>query len=316
MDKVPADPIIYHMKKHIFVLAFLLGTALFANGQNPPAAGQTKTISGGVLNGKATSLPKPVPPPGDASGAVSVQVLIDEGGHVASAAAISGPPSLRPSAEQAALAARFSQTTLAGQPVKVSGVITYNFMPAPSYVERLETAKLAAFLYMVRGSVRDLSAINKAMETTDFVKSSLGEFPKQQKALAPLSSLGSQPVDKRLGIVDGAIAAVLSDLGPAETWEFELGKNLGDCFSQLFSAIAGSDMELAAIDETALRLSIAKIKGLANEPPLNFPPDVLQRVKEIGEMSERKPLATGDNLLQLLSRIESFIDTIAPETDK
>jgi protein TonB len=92
-----------------------------------------KQISGGVLNGKATSLPKPAYPPAAravrASGAVSVQVLIDEKGNVVSASAVSGHPLLRAAAVGAARNAKFSPTQLSGQPVKVSGVITYNFVP-------------------------------------------------------------------------------------------------------------------------------------------------------------------------------------------
>ena len=99
----------------------------------PPPKKVPKQISGGVLNGKATSLPKPPYPPAAravrAAGAVSVQVLIDESGNVVSATAVSGHPLLRAAAVQAARGARFSPTQLSGQPVKVSGVITYNFVP-------------------------------------------------------------------------------------------------------------------------------------------------------------------------------------------
>lgn len=91
------------------------------------------TISGGVLNGKATSLPKPAYPPAAravrASGTVSVQVLVSESGSVLSASAVSGHPLLRSAAVDAARGARFSPTLLGGQPVKVSGVITYTFVP-------------------------------------------------------------------------------------------------------------------------------------------------------------------------------------------
>ena len=92
-----------------------------------------KTVSGGVLNGKAVSLPKPAYPAAAkavrAGGAVSVQVLISESGSVISASAVSGHPLLKAAAEGAARGARFSPTLLSGQPVKVSGVITYNFVP-------------------------------------------------------------------------------------------------------------------------------------------------------------------------------------------
>lgn len=91
-----------------------------------------KTVSGGVLNGKATSLPPPSYPPAaravGAGGTVSVQVLIDEQGNVISAAAVSGHPLLQGAATDAARQATFSPTLLSGQPVRVSGVITYTFV--------------------------------------------------------------------------------------------------------------------------------------------------------------------------------------------
>lgn len=89
-------------------------------------------ISGGnVLNGKATSLPLPTYPRAAravrASGAVTVQVVLSETGEVESASAVSGHPLLRAAAVEAARAAKFSPTTLSGNPVKVSGVLVYNF---------------------------------------------------------------------------------------------------------------------------------------------------------------------------------------------
>jgi protein TonB len=99
----------------------------------PPKKAPPKTISGGVLNGKAVSLPRPAYPPAAravrASGAVTVQVLIDEEGRVVSASATGGHPLLQAAAVSAARQARFSPTLLSGQPVKVSGIITYNFVP-------------------------------------------------------------------------------------------------------------------------------------------------------------------------------------------
>ena len=93
-----------------------------------PEPGKTKPpLSGGVLNGKALSLPKPVYPPGDASGTVVVQVLIDEHGNVVEARAVSGPQTLYDAAVNAAREAKFSPTKLRGEPVKVQGVITYDF---------------------------------------------------------------------------------------------------------------------------------------------------------------------------------------------
>jgi len=85
-----------------------------------------------VLNGLAIDLPKPAYPAmakiARVEGIVSVQVLIDETGKVISAKALSGSPLLQPEAIRAAYGARFSPTTINEQPVKVSGLITYNFL--------------------------------------------------------------------------------------------------------------------------------------------------------------------------------------------
>jgi protein TonB len=98
----------------------------------PPPPPPRAPISGGVLNGKAISLPKPAYPAiaraAHASGTVVVQVVIDENGSVISAHAVSGHPLLTAVAVAAARSARFSPTKLSGQPVKVTGVITYNFV--------------------------------------------------------------------------------------------------------------------------------------------------------------------------------------------
>jgi protein TonB len=89
-------------------------------------------ISKGPITGLAISLPKPPYPQlarqAGAHGAVSVQVLVDENGKVISAKAVSGHPLLQVAAQQAAMSARFSPTRLGDQAVKVSGVITYNFV--------------------------------------------------------------------------------------------------------------------------------------------------------------------------------------------
>jgi len=96
-------------------------------------ASESRQLGGGVLNGKAESLPSPEYPAAakavKASGTVTVQVTIDEEGNIIAANAISGHPLLRAAAVEAAREAKFKPTRLSGEPVKVTGVITYNFVP-------------------------------------------------------------------------------------------------------------------------------------------------------------------------------------------
>jgi protein TonB len=98
----------------------------------PPKPTPRAPISGGVLNGKAVRLVQPSYPPiarsAHASGQVNVQITIDENGNVISAHAVSGHPLLQGAAVAAARSSKFTPTKLSGQPVKVSGVIIYNFV--------------------------------------------------------------------------------------------------------------------------------------------------------------------------------------------
>lgn len=93
---------------------------------------KSKTIEGGVLNTKASSLPAPSYPAiakaAHASGEVGVRVVIDADGNVVEATPISGHPLLQAAAQAAAKDAKFNPTRLKGEPVMVSGVLVYNFI--------------------------------------------------------------------------------------------------------------------------------------------------------------------------------------------
>ena len=97
------------------------------------SGGVAKPIEGGVLNSKATSLPKPVYPQEarrlKVSGRVTVRVVVDENGKVISAKATDGPLPLREAAEAAAREATFAPTTKDGITVKLAGTLTYDFAP-------------------------------------------------------------------------------------------------------------------------------------------------------------------------------------------
>jgi len=97
-----------------------------------PVKPKIQPVTSTMLVSKAVSLPKPAYPPMaraiHASGSVAVQILVDEQGKVISAQPVSGHPTLVGAAKQAALQARFTPTVLNGQPVKIQGLITYNFV--------------------------------------------------------------------------------------------------------------------------------------------------------------------------------------------
>ncbi|HEY0099378.1 MAG TPA: energy transducer TonB [Pyrinomonadaceae bacterium] len=85
-----------------------------------------------VISSKIITKPAPVYPAiarqTRVQGTVTVEILINEQGRVISAQATNGHPLLRAAAQSSAFQAKFSPTSISGQPVKVSGVITYNFI--------------------------------------------------------------------------------------------------------------------------------------------------------------------------------------------
>jgi outer membrane biosynthesis protein TonB len=133
------------MRNFLAVALFLLLPFVsFVPGQETP-----KIIKGGVLNGKAVSLPKPAYPEeanaAKLEGMARIKVVINEEGVVESAEPLyesikttkthsdgtkeeievpSEYPILVEAAREAALHAKFSPTLLSGNPVKVEGVIT------------------------------------------------------------------------------------------------------------------------------------------------------------------------------------------------
>jgi len=88
-----------------------------------------------VLEGNAITRVEPTYPPTArmvrAFGTVRVQITISETGKVIDAKAISGHQALRSAAVDAANKWVFKPTTVNGEPIKVQGILTFNFRSSP-----------------------------------------------------------------------------------------------------------------------------------------------------------------------------------------
>lgn len=116
------------MKKFLLILPILI---LFCAFQSVSA--QKEKVSGGIINAKASYLPKPVYPQEAkdlcAKGQVEVEVEVvfkNQEGEVVSARAVSGDELLRKSAEEAALKAKFPLFSDADIN-KFEGILVYDF---------------------------------------------------------------------------------------------------------------------------------------------------------------------------------------------
>lgn len=95
-------------------------------------ASYSKLINKAVLNGTALKLAKPAYPvearQASAEGEVKIKVLINEDGNVIHACAVTkNHPALVESSEVAAYQSKFAPTTLEGKPVRVFGIVVYNY---------------------------------------------------------------------------------------------------------------------------------------------------------------------------------------------
>jgi hypothetical protein len=273
-------------------------------------------ISDGVLNKKALSLPQPDYPVDlpRLGGMIRIQVLIDETGKVVSAKAVSGLEnvSLRAAAESAALKATFSPTLLYGKPVRVSGVITYNFVAVKSDEDKLEVMSLAAFLIVVGSSASDLVTLKDMMDEREFFKDDFAEFPRFAEDLKPLMLLQQLPIDKRLELIVRVISSIRSRLNESDKWQFEVGKNLGEMLGPIMTQAAseGAHFDVTAIDAVHIKVNLNNLRDLTQKPPPDFPDEVLKKLKALSALGARESLKNTKDFEEFYTDLDALADLI------
>jgi TonB family protein len=277
-----------------------------------------KQISGGILNGKALTLPKPVYPAEaraeKAIGGVSVQVLIDEDGKVISATAVSGPVSLRAAAVEAARAATFPPTKLSGMPVKVSGVINYDFV-----LERTE-ASIDNNLILLFGSmisvVRSDNAELKGFFTEEgknfnsFLKDLAVEVPASLKSEQALfDQLARAPATEQAAIGARLSTAVGKLLTEDQKWHFAVGEKLIDLSLEMLRLTndtpSGGDTRF---NVSALRSLLKNFKETVDRAPSGVAPEMLTKLRTIGAFADAKDLEAAAKLAELATAFSDFMD--------
>lgn len=126
------DYIVGHGKVTITELEEVKGDTSQGANQSDNRARPAGPIESGDLNDKAIELPKPIYPgaahKAHTSGQVKVRVIVDETGRVMSVDIVSGPKPLWIAAIEAARKARFKPTLIGGGAVKITGILTYDFV--------------------------------------------------------------------------------------------------------------------------------------------------------------------------------------------
>jgi TonB family protein len=306
----------------LFVLLFSIGAfTLSVSAQNgaPAKPPEARVISGGVLNGKATSLPKPEYPADAArdkvAGQVKVQILIAENGTIETAYATGGVehPSLRQAAVNAAYLATFSPTKLQGKPVKVSGVITYNFV-ARTNEEKLKLMALTMMLTTFKHFVNsDVDMMKEVFEGEDIFADGAVEFPEFKKELSALASFDKLTPEKRREGIDYALTSIEVNTTGSDKWQIKVGREFGEMFGQLMLLMSQQkEPNIELLKRIDLNTRLNNIRDLTLSAPPDFPADVLARLKELAELGKSN-FNTLEDYDPFIEKFDALMNAISPD---
>lgn len=303
---------------------FVFGSLCFF-GQSPDQAPDQRKLE--VLNGKATSLPKPSYPAAaraaNISGTVVVQVQVDESGNVIRAQAMSGDKLLRPGAEESARNAKFPPTVSAGMPVKVNGILIYNFGPAPPKTVTFSTSgnwvnvgmalSTLGYVPTLRYFLPDAVAQMIPSEWTEErqqlerlgelkrieMETASGEKPKERilddhtRAITVSPDKKSPPESLALG--QSLIASIEGRLGsrPLDRWYFDLG-------IQLNRALDKADSR----DKDVRMTVVGPFKDFIATAPQDVPKEILDELQTMYAAMEKGIFTDGDKIAFTKSMIK------------
>lgn len=302
-----------------FALTFFVGV-IFAHGQQASISqpidratvSDAKTISGGVVNGKASNLAKPVFPPAakaaHASGTVLVQVLIDESGNVVSAEATSGHPLLRAASVQAARESKFSPTTLEGKPVKVSGVIVYNFVVNMSLSQigfNLAAAKYSSKFDESFPAISIAFSIQSEWtdekQQADLLASKQG-WDKAQKRAADVKETRQKDSDMtKIGVrAIGSVSGVVTGSSNSGTIEVK------ESYQTLVDSLTNLIKNRLITDETKEWIFTVSLTAGKSYAEINDKIKLLQNLDELKKLAVSAPSNVSQNFVDELQQMSSI----------
>lgn len=308
------------MLKKLFLITLVCALSVAISAQQP-----AKRVNKGVVNGAAISLPKPIYPPAalaiKASGEVKVEVLIDEGGTIVSAKSISGHPLLRQTAEQAARQAKFKPTTLEGNPVKVSGVIVYNFVPEnPQNAAALpeEIWMVGMTFGMLEKADDDLLAqVGIDKDFAEIISALSAELPKELSNEKPLLEKLSRSKGAERQKLAGDLAKALEKYFPErESESYRTGYLFGSVIVETIrSALAFMSNPNAETETDSLRSQLIIFRDKLNSTQTLFTTETAADFQNVAGYADVQDLGTAENMRKLFQSISKIMDRIAPDEE-
>ncbi len=298
----------------LFFVAGLSGVS--AQNAGAPGGQASKTVAGGVLNGKATNLVNPAYPAAAkavrAAGAVNVQVTIDEEGNVISASAVSGHPLLRAASEKAARASKFSPTTLEGKPVKVTGVIVYNFtLPKEDAPESKAQSLIPMSMVMFLTSLKEIPGDAESDQILLAFSDNLPARIKAEKAQFERLVNAKTQSEKSL-IIDEIVAAMRKDLKGTDAWMIDLGKNWGGALGEAYRI---TDSEYKRDRQNFIK-NLEGMNWLLESPPKDISDVSLGKIRAIAKYDAEQDSITPEFINSFFKTSLDFMDYMVNENKK
>jgi len=244
-----------------------------------------------------------------------VQVTIDENGNVISASAVSGHPLLRQAAEQAARQAVFKPTLLSDQPVKVTGVIVYNFVPTKSPAN--ENAPLWAFgmtlSFLQTADSALINEIRNEKELNEILTEMASDAPTEWATEKPLfDKLAKSTGEERRQIAGELLGSIKNQITDKGKWQIEIGEHLGITMTELVKHIKKLNSN-GEVNESVLRMSLQKIKDSLLAAPPETSPELVKNFKSVADFADAPELSSHIALSQLAEAIEPLFGSFSDE---
>jgi hypothetical protein len=250
-----------------------------------------------------------------------VQVTIDEQGDIVSATAVSGHPLLRAAAVEAARASKFSPTLLSGQPVKVSGVIVYNFVPdtPPEFNEPYWA--LSFLISLVQNAEPELidqldkdkgSAEEESFD--DILRDLSKDVPEEFAAQRPLfTKLAATRGEERRQAARELNISFKNQLRGLELWQYEIGEQLSIVLVETMKYSLENRNENFRMDEAALRAGLQNIKKHLAAAPAETSPEFSEKIKKIAAFADVPDLLAGEKMTELFESLEPLFAVLENE---
>lgn len=304
--------------KVLVLLATIAAFSVIASAQlgSPAKPPEAVIVSGGILNAKATNLPKAEYPVSAARekavGKVAVFVLVNESGAVEFAEAKTGHPLLKQAAVDAARQATFPPLKVKGKPVKVSGTINYEFI-----LETRQGSNVALFS-LVLNLAKHLAETDAAIVKDIFGEKGRlfenWEDPDFGEDFKPLVGYEEMTPEKRREVIDTALAAIeAKSTAAAEKWQFKVGRQLGEMYGPIM--LLASKLEKPSVEtfsKLGLKEHLLKLDELARSAPTGVPAFLLKEIQRLADFS-KSDFAVLDDYKPVVLGLDDIFNALGPK---